>query len=153
VRFSCHARPLPAVSFSKVFLQTLNVAFFVFHTALILFNVLGWAWAKTRRWNLITLLATAFSWGVMGLWKGVGYCLCTEWHWRVREAMGIRETSSSYIVLLTREVSGWDPPVPLANGAAGIVFIGCLTLSCGLNALDWRGGRAQVAAGLADPLV
>ncbi|HLK14203.1 MAG TPA: DUF2784 family protein [Fimbriimonadaceae bacterium] len=123
-------------------LAALNIGFFVFHTALILFNVFGWAWRKTRRWNLVTLLATAFSWCVMGLWKGLGYCLCTDWHWRVREAMGIHETSSSYIVLLTRELSGWDPPVSLANTVAGIVFGTSVALSVGLNLRDWLRVRA-----------
>lgn len=127
-------------------LPTLNIAFFVFHTALILFNVFGWAWARGRRWNLITLLATAFSWGVMGLWKGIGYCICTDWHWRVREAMGIHETSDSYIVLLTRTLSGWDPPIALANNVAGVVFLTSLALSIGLNVRDWRRRRASLTS-------
>ena len=126
-------------------LPALNVAFFVFHTALILFNVFGWAWARMRRWNLVTLLLTAFSWGVMGLWKGIGYCVCTDWHWQVREAMGIHETSSSYIVLLVRTLSGWDPPVGLANTVAMIVFLSSLALSIGLNVRDWRRRRSVSA--------
>jgi len=127
-----------------VVLPALNIAFFVFHTALILFNVFGWAWARARRWNLLTLLATAVSWGVMGMWKGIGYCICTDWHWRVREAMGIHETSDSYIVLLTRTLSGWDPPLALANNVAGVVFLTSLALSIGLNVRDWR--RRRVVA-------
>lgn len=122
-------------------LSVLNIGFFVFHTALILFNVFGWAWRRWRKWNLATLLATAFSWGVMGLWKGMGYCVCTDLHWRVREAMGIHETSSSYIVLLTRTLSGWDPPIAVANTSALVVFLTSLALSIGLNVRDWRQGR------------
>jgi hypothetical protein len=125
-------------AFGNMLLPALNITFFVFHTVLILFNVLGWAWARTRRWNLVTLLATAFSWGVMGIWKGFGYCLITDWHWRVREAMGIRETSSSYLVLLVQTLSGWSPPIELANGVAAVVLLISLGLSIGLNVRDWR---------------
>ncbi|MBI1756398.1 MAG: DUF2784 family protein [Fimbriimonas ginsengisoli] len=115
-----------------------NVSFFVFHTALILFNVFGWIPQRTRRWNLATLLATLFSWAVMGLWKGMGYCVCTDWHWQVRRAMGIHETASSYLVLLVRNLSGWDPPIDLVNRWALVVFVGSLTASVFLNVRDAR---------------
>jgi hypothetical protein len=58
-------------AFCNVLLPALNIAFFVLHTTRMLFNDFGWAWARTRHWNLVTLLATTFSWGVMGIWKGL----------------------------------------------------------------------------------
>ncbi len=114
-------------------LSLANVALFVFHTALILFNVLGWLVPKWRRWNLLTLSLTFFSWAIMGLWYGMGYCICTDLHWRVREAMGIHETASSYLVLLVRLISGWDPPVNLVNNVALVVFVISLTGSLVTN--------------------
>lgn len=71
-----------------LWLRLLDVAFFAFHTVLVLFNLLGWVWRPTRRWNLITLGVTACSWFVMGLWYGIGYCICTDWHWQVRRELG-----------------------------------------------------------------
>ena len=47
-------------------LLALDGAFFVLHTALIVFNVLGWIPRRTRRWNLAALLATLFSWTSWG---------------------------------------------------------------------------------------
>ena len=125
-------------------LAALNVAFFVFHTALILFNVLGWVPRKTRRWNLLTLLLTLVSWTVMGIWFGRGYCVCTDLHWRVRAAMGIHETADSYLVLLVRTLSGWDPPVPLVNTIAFWCFLFSLTMSVTLNVRDWRRKRLAI---------
>ncbi len=119
-------------------LATANIALFIFHTALILFNVLGWAWAKTRRWNLATLLLTLFSWTVMGIWKGAGYCVCTDLHWRVREAMGLHDQADSYLVFLVQKLSGWNPPVPLVNAVALIVFLTSLAASVSLNVRDRR---------------
>ena len=110
-------------------LAVLNVAFFAFHTALILFNVFGWISPRTRRWNLATLLLTLFSWTVMGLWYGQGYCVCTDLHWRVRAAMGIDDHADSYLVLLFRLLTGWDPPVRLVNDVAAAVFLTSLVIS------------------------
>lgn len=118
-----------------------NIAFFAFHTCLILFNVLGWIWQRTRRWNLGTLLATFVSWFVLGMWKGVGYCICTDWHFQVREAMGIHDRADSYLVLLIQKLSGWNPPVGLVNACAAVVFLSSLAASLALNLRDFRRNR------------
>ena len=55
----------------KPVLLLLDGFFFVFHAALIAFNVFGWIPKRTRRLNLICLLVTASSWFVMGLWHGI----------------------------------------------------------------------------------
>ncbi len=125
-----------------ILLQIANIGFFVFHSMLILLNVIGWAWKKTRVWNLACLLATAASWGIMGIWKGAGYCICTDWHWQVRAAMGIHETSSSYVVLLLRNLTGWDAPTSLVNPVALVVFLAALAASVTLNFRDFRYGRS-----------
>jgi hypothetical protein len=119
-------------------LPVLNVAFFVFHSALILFNVFGWIWKATRRWNLVTLVLTLLSWMAMGIWFGTGYCICTDLHWKVRAAMGIHDHASSYLVLLVRILTGWDPPVVLVNRVAGAVFLAALSISLFLNIRDAR---------------
>ena len=125
-------------------LAFLNILFFVFHTVLIVFNVFGWAHKKTRKWNLLTLGLTLASWLGMGVFYGLGYCICTDWHWQVREAMGITETADSYIVLLVRNVSGWDPPVELANAVAQWAMIFAVVMSVGTNVWDWyRAARPQ----------
>jgi hypothetical protein len=42
-------------------LQVLNGFFLVFHTGLIVFNLVGWAWRRTRRLHLLTVGLTAGS--------------------------------------------------------------------------------------------
>lgn len=108
------------------FLQLLNYLFFAFHTALILFNLFGWLFPKTKKLHLISLLITLFSWGVMGIWKGFGYCFLTDWHYRVLRKLGERDMPSSYISFLTEKFTGWVPD-------AGLVEV--LTLALTLLAL------------------
>ncbi|MBT3271653.1 MAG: DUF2784 family protein, partial [Spirochaetales bacterium] len=54
----------------------------MFHSCVIIFNLTGWIWRKTRIPHLILIGLTAFSWFVLGIWYGFGYCPSTDWHWR-----------------------------------------------------------------------
>ena len=103
-------------------LVLLDNAFFAFHTLLIAFNMVGWAWRKTRPLHLIVLGLTAFSWFVMGAYFGWGYCLCTDWHFRVRRQLGYAVPESSFIQLLLGSV-GLPVSHRLANGLALGVFV------------------------------
>jgi hypothetical protein len=88
------------------FLQLLNAFFFVFHTVFTVFNLVGWLFAKTRKLHLLTVSLTALSWFGAGFWYGWGYCFCTDWHWQVREAMGLYDQSASYIHFLILKTTG-----------------------------------------------
>lgn len=113
-----------------------NILFLVGHTALILFNVLGWIWPRTRKWNLATLGATLFSWAVMGFCYGVGYCVCTDLHWQLRESMGMYDNGDSYLTFLVRSFSGWEPPPSLVNFVALAAFVISFITSTVLNVRD-----------------
>ena len=116
--------------------EILNIFFFVFHSLLVLFNCIGWIWKRARRWNLITLLLTAGSWFIVGIWKGLGYCYCTDWHWDVREKMGIDDESNSYIHFLLLKLTGINFQKSLVDKVTLIVFFTSLALSIWLNIAD-----------------
>ena len=81
---------------SETLLKILNLFFFGFHTVLILFNIFGWLIPRWRLANLITLSLTAFSWFVLGIWYGWGYCFCTDWHWQIREMLGLPDDATPH---------------------------------------------------------
>ena len=124
--------------------QFLNYLFFSFHTALILFNTFGWIFHKTRKWNLITLLLTAFSWFVLGIWYGLGYCFCTDWHWQVRKQLGYHDESNSYIQFLAQKLTGMNFSSQLTDTVTAIVFFTSLVLSIWLNVKDRRFRKRRV---------
>jgi hypothetical protein len=95
--------------------KVLNYFFFFFHSSLILFNSFGWIFPRFRKWNLLTLLLTAFSWFVLGIWFGWGYCFCTDWHWMVRKHLGYHDTSNSYIHFLIQKLTGINFSEKLVN--------------------------------------
>ncbi|MFP2997476.1 DUF2784 domain-containing protein [Spongiivirga sp. MCCC 1A20706] len=109
---------------SEFKLQLFHYFFLVFHTILILFNVFGWIWKKTRKLNFITLIFTLFSWIVLGIWKGFGYCPITDWHYDILYKMGETNLPKSYIAYLVYRISGWLPDGNLVDicTIAGISF-------------------------------
>ena len=116
----------------------LDYFFLFFHSSLILFNMMGWAWKKTRRANLATLLLTAASWVVLGFWKGFGYCPCTDWHWQVRRQLGKDDMPRSYMKFLVDAMLGWEVPAAWIDAATVVGLLVALAASTYLNVRDWR---------------
>lgn len=125
----------------------LNYFFFCFHTLLILFNSLGWIFPRTRKGNLVTLLFTAFSWFVLGIWFGWGYCFCTDWHWRVREHLGYHDMPNSYIQFLVQKITGITFSIKRVDAVTGIVFFTSLALSLVLNVRGYLRIKKKKSAG------
>lgn len=121
----------------------LNIFFFIFHTVFTLFNIVGWIFPRTRKLHLITMLLTAFSWFVLGIWYGWGYCACTDWHWQAREAMGIHDRSDSYIHFLIVKTTGWNPDEQLVQTATLWIFLACFILSICLYIRDRQKKRRE----------
>lgn len=119
----------------------LNKFFFVFHSALILFILFGWAWKKTRLANLVVILSTAFSWFILGLWYGYGYCPSTDWHWRVRARMGIQDLPSSYTKFLFDSWIGWNVSQSAVDVITFLLLVFALGASLYLNIRDWKKKR------------
>lgn len=114
-------------------LSFLNIFFFVFHTIWTIFNLIGWIFPKTRKLHLITMLLTAASWFILGIWFGWGYCACTDWHWQVREEMGFNDRSNSYIHFLLLKLTGIDFDPQIVDNVVLVVFLICFVLTVWLN--------------------
>ncbi|MBN2158459.1 MAG: DUF2784 domain-containing protein [Spirochaetes bacterium] len=118
-------------------LKFLDKFFIVFHTLFTLFNMTGWIWKKTRKIHLATIALTACSWFILGIWYGWGYCFCTDWHWKVRDALGDPIMSDSYIHFLILELTGINAPQHLVDTVTIGVFAACCALSIVLNVKDF----------------
>jgi Protein of Unknown function (DUF2784) len=126
-------------------LTFLNVFFFAFHTAWMLFNCVGWIWKRTRPWHLATVLLTAASWFALGPWYGWGYCVCTDWHWRVREQLLGHGDPRSYTHMLFTELTGIDVESRTADVVTCGVFAVVAVLTVVLNRRDFLRRRAAGA--------
>ena len=116
----------------------LDKFFFIFHSALILLILFGWIWRKTRVANLIVVLLTAFSWFILGIWYGFGFCPSTEWHWQVRMKLGHYDMPSSYTKFLIDSLTGMDVNEKLVDIFAVMFLTLALFASVLTNMRDWR---------------
>ncbi len=116
----------------------LDKFFFIFHSALMIFILFGWTWKKTRLANLIVILLTAFSWFVLGIWYGFGFCPSTEWHWQVREKLGHYHMPTSYTKFLVDSLTGLDVSQKIVDVFAVLFLILAFISSVWMNVKDLR---------------
>ena len=116
----------------------IDIFFVVFHSSLIIFNLFGWIWKKTRIWNLITLALTGASWLFIGLIIGMlGYCPLTDWHFNVLEKLGKTDLPNSYIKYLTDRITGLELNASLVDNITLYVFLAAFAASIFLNIRDY----------------
>jgi len=89
--------------------KILDVFFVLLHLVIIGFNLLGWIWRSTLRWHLLSIVVTAASWFLLGIWYGMGYCFITDWHWQIKRQLGAEDLPASFITWLAQQV--WNGPV------------------------------------------
>jgi len=118
-------------------MKFLDIFFTVFHTCLVLFNLFGWIWRKTRLLNLITLLVTAGSWSVLGIFYGFGYCPLTDWHFNVLEKLGYTNLPDSYLSFLFMRLTGLSVDQSLVDAVTLWGLIIALAISLYLNIRQW----------------
>ena len=114
-------------------LRFLDILLTLTHFALIGFNLFGWIWARTRKAHLVTVAATAFSWFVLGIWFGWGYCPITDWQWKVKEKLGERNLPGSFIKYYADKLSGKDIDPKIVDTATLVIFLIVIILSLLLN--------------------
>lgn len=120
------------------FLQVLDWFFVVFHTLLILFNVFGWIWRKTRRWNLLLLLLTGGSWVILGIFYGFGYCPLTDWHFEVLRKLGVYDLPGSYIKYLIDRIFQTDVNSEMVDLLTLVVYLVLLVISIIANLITLK---------------
>jgi len=117
--------------------RILDIFFVIFHSSLVLFNIFGWIWKKTRRLNLIVLGIIGSSWLFLGLIVGMlGYCPLTDWHFNVLEKLGRTGLPNSYIKYLADRLTGLDFNTNLVDSVTLYAFLIVLLISLVLNVRD-----------------
>jgi hypothetical protein len=119
-----------------ILFRFLDYFFIIFHTAFILFNITGWIFKITRKLNLITLSLTAFSWYILGIFYGFGYCFCTDWHFTIREKLGYVDISNSYVHFLILRITGINFNERWVIICTVIVFFISFAVSLSFNTID-----------------
>ncbi|MEX1239435.1 MAG: DUF2784 family protein, partial [Cyclobacteriaceae bacterium] len=118
-----------------------NACLFIFHIALIFFNLFGWMPRSLRKWNLVTLSLTAMSWFLLGISYGFGYRLLTDWHWQIRDKLGYSTESNSYIHFLITELTPLTIDEGVVDVWTAILFFLAFAVSIYVNVRTAKGTR------------
>jgi hypothetical protein len=121
--------------------KILDIFFLLFHSSLVLFNLFGWIWKRTRKLNLITLLLTAGSWFILGIFYGMGYCPLTDWHFQVLQKLGKYNLPNSYMKYIGDRITGLDFNADLVDTLTLACFFVALAVSIFLNLRGWMDQR------------
>ncbi|MBN9350603.1 MAG: DUF2784 family protein [Chitinophagaceae bacterium] len=113
--------------------HVLDISFVIFHSLIIVFNLFGWIWKKTRLANLILLLLTGGSWFILGIFYGIGFCPFTQWHWEVLNHLGIYDLPNSYVKYLVQRITGISFGDRLVDTVTAICYFTALALSLFFN--------------------
>lgn len=123
----------------KFWLTSADIFITVFHTSLMVFNVLGWLFPTTRRLNLLTLLLTLGSWTFLGYWYGWGFCPLTDWHFNILEKLGYPNLPPSYLQFMLMRFFDWHITTCQADiitvGGLAVAFVGSVVV----NLRSWSG--------------
>jgi Protein of Unknown function (DUF2784) len=114
-------------------LVLLDIIFTWIHLVVILFNSLGWIWPSMRKAHLVTILLTAISWFVLGIWYGWGYCFLTDWQWAIKAKLGETGLPASFIKYAADKVTGSDINGQLVDTITLTVFLGSILMSVYVN--------------------
>ena len=117
-------------------LHFLDAALYSLHVLVVLANTFLWIWKKTRKLHLIVISLTAFSWFVMGIWYGWGYCFLTDWEWDIKRELGETDLPNSFIHYAVNNNLGLDISAQVLDGLTLGVFIVAFLLSVVLNFRD-----------------
>lgn len=107
-------------------LQLLDVLLTIVHIAIIIFNLFGWIPKSTRKAHLVSILLTAASWFILGIWYGTGYCPFTEWQWKVKTQLGEKGLPSNFVEYYLEKIAGRDIPSNFVNNLIVVCF--CLAV-------------------------
>lgn len=103
-------------------LRFLDVLLTIVHLGIVLFNLFGWIPRATRRAHFVSIVLTAASWFLLGLWFGMGYCPFTDWQWNVKARLGERDLPANFIEYFAERVTGYDFDSSFVSGVIAVCF-------------------------------
>lgn len=95
---------------------------YLLHLAVMSFCVAGWIFPETRLANLVLIILIAISWFGLGAFLGYGYCLITDIQWKIKERLGERPRTASFVKYQLDKITGRDLNPEWVNRGTQLVF-------------------------------
>jgi hypothetical protein len=78
-------------------------------------------------------MITIFSWLILGLKFGIGYCFLTDWHWDIKRQLGETELPASFVKYFLDKYTSFDISAGVVDLATGLSFGMVVLISVYLN--------------------
>lgn len=127
-------------------LHALDILLTIVHLLIIGFNLFGWILPATRKAHLISILLTAASWFVLGIWFGTGYCPVTDWQWEIKTKLGENDLPASFIKYYADKITGSDFAPSFINTITAVCFAVAALLSVYVNFLHEKQKRKIIGS-------
>lgn len=127
-------------------LHFLDILFTLLHVIIIGFNLFGWIFPATRKLHFISVIVTAFSWFILGIWFGMGYCPITDWQWRIKEKLGESNLPGSFITYYANKITGGNFSDAFVSRWTLICFLMAALLSVYFNFIRRRKRKTNYPA-------
>jgi hypothetical protein len=114
-------------------LRFLDVVLTLVHLSIVGFNLFGWILKRTRKAHIISIVLTAASWLLLGIWFGMGYCPFTDWQWRVKAQLGEQNIPDNFIEYFVEKITGIDFASALVNRVVAVCFTIAALISIYVN--------------------
>ncbi len=88
--------------------ELLRAVLHALHIGLIAFTATGWILCHTRLLHLAFIGLILASWFGLGWFRGFGYCLITDWQWRLMAHLGEPVPPGGYMKYLLDRATGWS---------------------------------------------
>lgn len=111
-------------------LKAFDILLFTTHLVVIGLNLFAWIWKRTRKLHLWVAAITIFSWLVLGIWYGFGYCFLTDWEWDIKRQLGEKDLPHSFTQYLSDNVFGLYLSRDVVDGLTLGMFV--LAILCSL---------------------
>ena len=124
-------------------LQFWDVLLTIVHLTIVGFNLFGWIPKATRKAHFISVVLTAASWFILGIWHGMGYCPFTHWQWNVKAQLGEQNLPPNFVEYMAEKCTGRDFDPAFISSVIAISFALAVLLSLYVNFVlpNWKKGK------------
>ena len=127
-------------------LYLLDIFLTFLHLAVIGFNLFGWIPRRWRKVHFASILITAGSWFILGIWFGTGYCPITEWQWQVKTKLGETNLPASFIKYYADKLAGRSFNPSFINTVTAVCFAAAALISIYVNFVGKKRKTARHSA-------
>ena len=117
----------------RFMLPVWDILLTIIHLSIVGFNLFGWIPKATRKAHFISVVLTAASWFILGIWHGMGYCPFTHWQWNVKEQLGEKNLPPNFVEYMAEKLTGHDFDPAFISNVIAISFALAVVLSVYVN--------------------